>query len=308
MNNKDLAPVILFVFDRLEHTKKTIQALKDNALSSQTDLFIYSDGYNGDINNNVEKVREYINNVEGFNRIKVIERESNLGLAQNIIEGVTEVIQEYKRAIILEDDMVTSPIFLSYMNKALKKYENRSDVWHISGWGYPIDPFGLEDSFFTKTMHCWSWATWYDRWEHFEKNPKRLIKNWSIDTINEFNLESANNFWSQILDNDKGRMNTWAIFWYATIFENNGLCLNPTRSLVDNIGNDGSGQHCTKSENFKTEITSDSIQFPKSESINELAIERIKTFYKDINDVRFDIRLINKLRRIQKVIKSKIKL
>ncbi len=125
----------------------------------------------------VAAVREYVAGIKGFKSLTVHHRPHNYGLAKSIMEGVTDVISEYGSVIVLEDDIVTVPGFLRFMNDALERYRHEPKVWHISGWNYPIDPEGLDDAFFWRTMNCWGWATWADRWTHFEKIPNDLSRN-----------------------------------------------------------------------------------------------------------------------------------
>lgn len=251
VNIDELAPIALFVYNRPEHTKRTIDALKNNKLANQSELFIFSDWAKNDENiKDVETVRKYLKTITGFKKITIIERESNWGLAQSIIDGVTNIINKYNKIIVVEDDLLASPYFLYFMNDALFFYEDKAKVWHISGWNYPIDSSELGEYFFWNTMNCWGWATWKNRWENFEKNPKRLIREWSEEQIKQFDLDNSGIFWSQILANMEGKIDTWAIFWYATIFEHDGLCLNPTKTFVKNFGHDGTGTNCTKKNNY----------------------------------------------------------
>ncbi|WP_318480484.1 glycosyltransferase family protein [Photobacterium leiognathi] len=295
------APIILFVYDRLDHTKKTIESLRENRISMDSDLFIYSDFHKKENDReDVLAVREYIKTIDGFKSISIIYRNENYGLAKNISEGVKEVINKYGKAIILEDDIVTSPYFLKFMNDALAKYQKNKNVWHISGWNYPISTDNLPETFFWQTMNCWGWATWKDRWNHFEKNPKSLIGSWDNDKIKKFNLDGDYDFWCQVTANENGKINTWAVFWYATIFNNNGLCLNPTESLVDNIGNDGSGQNCGSFDPYKIQLSlKNPINLNENVEINLEAVNRVKAFYRSLK-LPFYLRVFNKLKRVLK--------
>ncbi|MGL1559681.1 hypothetical protein ACSTJW_07745 [Vibrio parahaemolyticus] len=277
----DYAPIILFVYARCDHTKKTIEALKKNTLASKSDLFIFSDQYKNERDvNNVSEVRNYIRHVEGFKTVTVIEREYNLGLAENIRLGVSEIIEKYGRVIVLEDDIVTSNGFLTFMNKSLDIFKQNHKVWHISGWNYPIDATGLKSMFLWRGMNCWGWATWSDRWSHYNKNPQLLLSSWGRDKIKQFNLDGFFPFWNQVIANEKGKINTWAIFWYATIFENNGLCINPTTTLVKNIGLDGTGENCSSMSSFdKFDKRNEcDVIFFEGYTENEIATNRIKEY------------------------------
>ncbi|HIF9415871.1 TPA: hypothetical protein ACX6SD_003790 [Photobacterium damselae] len=292
------SPIILFVYSRLDHTKKTIEALQCNLLSNESDLIIYSDaGKDKSAQIQVNSVREYLSNIDGFKSISLINRDENFGLAKNISEGVTEVINKYGRAIVLEDDIVTSPYFLKFMNNALDKYQDNSDVWHISGWNYPIDSYGLPPTFFWSVMNCWGWGTWKDKWNKFEKNPTRMVSSWDKNKIKRFNLNGTFDFWDQVKRNNSGSLNTWAVFWYSTIFEHKGLCLNPSKTLVHNIGNDGSGENCKSFDIYKSDLSSTLPELSNDITVNELAVMRIQEFSKKVKGTIIE-RVIRKIRRI----------
>ena len=255
----DLAPIILFVYNRPIHTKKTIECLKKNDLANISELIIYSDMYkNYKDKKDVIKVRKLIKSISGFKKVSIIERKENYGLAKNIINGVTEVLDINASAVILEDDIETGKYFLRFMNEALNRYKSNSNIWHISGWNYPINIKDIKedykDAFLWKVMNCWVWATWSNKWSKFEKNPSELILNWNKDKIKKFNLDGNYNFWEQVENNFKGISDTWAIFWMITIFENNGYCMNPVKSYVYNSGNDNSGENANKTKNYNSII------------------------------------------------------
>lgn len=276
------APILIFCFNRPIHTAQTIDALSKNYLAESSDVYFFLDGAKSDKDQkNIDAVYEVINRKYNFRSTTIIRSEKNKGLANSIIDGVTNTIEKYGKVIVLEDDIVTNKFFLTYMNKALNLYKNEQNIWHISGWNYPISYKDLEDSFFHQIMNCWGWATWSDRWQFFEKNPMKIIKNWTQEDIIKFNLNGAYNFWSQIELNQKGIINTWAIFWYATIFQSNGLCLNPTQSLVNNIGLDGSGENCIKNQFIKNNTSNKitrQIDFPKQIIKNQIAEDRIREY------------------------------
>lgn len=281
------APVALFVYGRPEHTRRTLNALVSNRLAPETDLIVYADGprSRGD-EVRVREVEKVVQNVQGFRSVNVIQRSENFGLARNIIEGVSEVCQNYGRVVVLEDDIVTGRYFLSFMNSLLDHYEDEKRVWHVSGWNYPINSEGLGSYFFWRAMNCWGWATWADRWRHFERNPGRIVGTWDRAMIRRFNLDGAHDFWAQITANSQGLIRTWAIFWYATIFEREGLCVNPRLSYTKNIGLDGSGEHCGKTMTMSQSMAKsmDTESFGPELVENEVALQRIRRFYRDRRD------------------------
>jgi hypothetical protein len=245
------SPVALFVYNRPKHTIAVINTLKMNLLSSETILYILSDAPK-DINSkeNVENVRQIIYNIEGFKDIYVIERENNFGLSLNIINGVTQIINKYGKVIILEDDLITSPYFLTYMNDAINKYIENPKVCSIHGYVYPVK-VNLPDTFFIKGADCWGWATWTSAWNKFEKNGSKLLDDIKSQKLEkEFNFNNSFDYIKMLEDQIDGINNSWAIRWYASCFLNNMYILYPGKSLVANIGFDGTGTHSGESTVF----------------------------------------------------------
>jgi GT2 family glycosyltransferase len=178
-----LAPIVLFVYNRLEHTKKTVKALKKNELAKDSVLYIYSDGAKNEENIlKVKEIRNYIKTITGFKDIIIKESKNNKGLANSIINGVTEVIDKHGKVIVLEDDLVTSPVFLNYMNHLLEKYENEKKLYSITGYNHPKKIMKIPkkynyDIYFNPRAASWSWATWKDRWDNVD---------WDIKDFDEF--------------------------------------------------------------------------------------------------------------------------
>lgn len=245
-HNMKYAPIVLIGFNRPKHLKKTISALAQNKGATNSDLYCYVDGpkNHDDIFNQkiiVSIVNDHLNH---FKTVSIIQREVNLGLAVNIVEAVTEIINKYGKIIVIEDDIVTSSAFLTFMNDALEYYEKEEKVWHIAAHSKTNLINRQDEIFLYRVMNCWGWATWRNRWQYFNKDPDLLIDEFSKQMIEEFDLNGTGLFWSQVLDNAENKINTWAIFWYATIFKHGGLCVNPYYSYASNIGFDGSGINC----------------------------------------------------------------
>jgi len=275
------APIALFVYNRPAHTRRTVEALQKNALADESDLIIYSDApKNTATEEAVREVREYIRAISGFKSVSIIERDKNWGLANSIIDGVTTVVNERGRIIVLEDDLVTSPYFLGYMNNALDMYKNDEKVMHISGYMFPIDVTGLQESIFLRNASCWGWATWDRAWKYFENDSEKLLVEFSEQSIYRFNLDDAKDFWMQVEENSTGILNTWAIFWYASVFRNGGLCLHPKFSMVNNIGHDESGVHCSSSDMYAVQLASKPITYFEPRTVEDaVALSRLKAFY-----------------------------
>ncbi len=301
-----LAPIVLFTYNRPWHTKQTVEALKKNYLASESELFIYSDGpKNEEAVARVREVREYLKTIDGFKKITIIERDRNWGLANNIIDGVTEIVNEYGKIIVLEDDLVTSPYFLRFMNEALEVYKDKEKVMHISGYMYPIRKEGLPDVFFLKPTSCWGWATWSRAWAFFEKAPDRQIKLLTKEQIKDFNLNNSYDYWNQLLLNYKGKLNTWAIFWYLSVYLKGGLSLHPRDSLVQNIGHDASGTHSGKFDIFKVDISmKEEWEFPHDIAEHHIARKRLEDYFNKIKPPLWR-RMISRIvpKKVKKLIK-----
>ncbi len=197
----------------------------------------------------VKEVREYIRTITGFKSLRIVERETNLGLATSIISGVTEVVNQYGRIIVLEDDMVTSPFFLRYMNDALDLYENEEKVVSIHGYVYPIQ--GLQETFFIKGADCWGWATWKRGWDLFDADGEKLLNELKkAGLLKRFDFDGAYPYTKMLRDQIEGKNNSWAIRWYASALLHDKLTLYPGKSLVHNIGTDASGTHRDDCSNF----------------------------------------------------------
>ena len=295
----DYAPIVIFVYKRLLHTKFTIESILSCEESKNSIVYIFSDAPKVlEDELFVLEVRNYIKSITGFKQIFIIYRDINFGLAKNIILGLNDLFEKNDKLIILEDDIVVSKSFLKFMNDALFLYQNEKKIWHISGWNYPIDSSNYQyNSYFLQMSNCWGWATWADRWKYFKKNPSYIMKSWSREMRNSFTLQNANNnFWQQITYNKKNKINTWAIFWYATIFQNNGLCLNPVKTFTENIGNDGSGENCGDKDIFKSELSVDhNNNFPNLIQINLEYYQLIRKFYLQ-NNIPFYIKVINRIK------------
>ncbi|APD89134.1 hypothetical protein BM524_04520 [Alteromonas mediterranea] len=239
-----LAPVIVFAYNRRKHLMKTIHALAKCELAVKSRVIVMMDGPKLQEDKYIqERILYDLEHVNGFASLEVRCKEKNVGLEQNISTGISAIMAECGRAIVLEDDILVSPQFLLFMNNALKVYENEKRVWHISGWNFPIQTTDLPSCFLWRTALGWGWATWADRWQHYKREPEALIQRWDQIDIEEFNLYGSYNFWDQVLKNASGQIHTWAVFWYGTIFEHGGLCLNPTKAMTTNIGFDGTGTH-----------------------------------------------------------------
>ncbi len=270
-----LAPIALFVYNRLVHTKKTIDALKQNALADKSDLIIFSDGARYEREKQkVNDLRNYLETVSGFNSIRIVRREKNFGLANSIIDGVTTVINEYKKIIVMEDDLVTSPFFIQYMNSALTLYQDNPKVASIHGYVYPVEE-NLPQTFFLRGADCWGWATWERAWNLFNPNPVELLNELANHKLlYEFDLNGTTHNVKMLKNQARGKVDSWAVRWHASIFLKNMFTLYPGKSLVQNIGTDGEGTHTDSTNIYKVILSENNIE------VNEIPVEQNQTALK----------------------------
>lgn len=286
-----LAPVVLFVYNRPDHTRSTLTRLAANYLARDTDVIIYSDGAKNSENiSQVQAVRSACRDFEvgHFKSMKIIEADRNMGLAASIISGVTAVVSQYGRIIVLEDDLLTSPFFLQFMNDGLNKFADVEQVMHISGSAYPINSAGLDETYFLQVPLCWGWATWHRAWQHFSKDIK-IIDRFRQEDIHHFCFDSSYpNYWDQLLLNKSGKINTWFIFWYSCVFFRKGLCLFPKHSLVENVGFDGTGVHCGNASGYTKEAHGGPIDLAIDTPLeySELAYKRHISFFRSASPSR----------------------
>ncbi|MEI6715665.1 MAG: glycosyltransferase family 2 protein [Verrucomicrobiota bacterium] len=294
------APIALFTYNRLAHTRKTVEALASNELANLSDLYVFSDGAKSEIDQGeVDAVRQYLRNIRGFYSVHVTEQPNNIGLSQSIIRGVSQVCEEQGRVIVLEDDLVTSPYFLRYMNDALNLYEDEPDVVSIHGYIYPTTS-PLPETFFLKGADCWGWATWKRGWRIFNPDGAALLRELVTNELtDEFDFNNAYPYTQMLRDQLSGKVDSWAIRWYASAFLKNMLTLYPGKSLVQNIGHDGTGRHCGPSDEFEVRLARKPVQFHPLAIAEDLFARRIvERYFRSLGRPTLAKRVQRKLRRI----------
>ncbi len=277
---QNFAPIALFVYNRPQHTERTLKYLQQNEIAAESRLFIFSDAAKTpEDEDKVKEVRALLKTAEGFRKIEIIERKVNLGLAESIISGVSQLVRDYKQVIVFEDDLISSPHTLTYFNEALTRYRNEDRVMHIGAYMYPLKADNLPETFFYRAATSWGWATWDRAWAQFEPNIDTLMSQFDTKKIAAFSIDKTMNFWKQMLDFKNGRNDSWAIRWYASIFLKGGLTLNPSKSLVNNIGHDGTGIHSGINDTYNVVINPKRItNFPEEIKENAEAYQVIRKF------------------------------
>lgn len=266
---KELAPVIVFVYNRPDCARRTLEALRKCSLAGDSELFIYSDAPKDDKNVKlVREVRNIIHAVDGFKRINITERDKNMGLSVSIITGVTEIVNRYGKVIVVEDDLVVNSGFLIYMNEALWKYEDKKQVMSVTAYSF-ANKFAnkLSDTYFLPISSSWAWGTWKDRWSQFDADAEGWQELKSDKALRKkFNFCKPTGYYSMMLKQmEEKSIDSWAIRWYWTIFKQNGLILYPRNTMVNNEGYENNGVHCNGindaydiwNEDAKPEFTED---------------------------------------------------
>lgn len=248
-----LAPIVLFVYNRPDHTLKTLQALQRNTLAAQSTLHIFADGpkenASAELLNKINTVRNIISAEKWCNEVVLHEFPTNKGLYRSIREGVTEILEQYGRVIVMEDDLQTSSAFLTYMNQALNFYADRKSVFSITGYNYPNSKMSIPtdyqyDTYVSLRNGSWGWATWIDRWNQIDWDVKsyETIKN--TPSIKEALNRMGDDEFEMLQMQQDGILNIWSIQFTIAHFINHAVAIIPCQSYVDNIGLDGTGENC----------------------------------------------------------------
>ncbi len=240
-NLNNIAPVALFCFKRLDTLILTLEALKKNLLADKSSLYIFSDdAKDSEDRPDVQKVRKYLKTITGFHDVKIIERASNFGLKRNIVEGVTDILDTNDSIIVLEDDILTSPYFLTFMNDALSIYRNNSSVCQVVGYSYLegyTNKFDIKETYFLKGADCLAWGTWRRSWINYHDRSEELYKYVIRNKIRkDFDREGSYPFTNMLLWNAQGKTSSWAINWLAINFVSEKYTLYPLKSLALHIG------------------------------------------------------------------------
>jgi glycosyltransferase involved in cell wall biosynthesis len=238
-----VAPIALFAYNRVEHLRRTLEALKNCDLAKESKLYIFSDGPKTSQDEYaVAKVRDMVKGADGFAHVRVVARQRNLGLAASIIDGVSELCRAYGQAIVLEDDLVVARSFLRFMNEALRLYRDEKAVMQVSGYVLPMAGITrLGDTFMCRVASSWGWATWDRAWSCFNPDSQRLLAQLRpAARRRRFDVENSYPYYEMLKKHATGKMDVWGVRWYASMFLEGGLCVYPTESLVQNIGMDAS--------------------------------------------------------------------
>lgn len=282
------APALVFTYNRLAKTERTLYALNENDLAADTDLFIFCDQADpakpGD-EFAVKKVRDFLSDFAEYSRfrsVKIIFARQHRGLAASVISGVSEVISQYGKVIVTEDDLVSHCNYLTYMNECLERYQSDERIWSISGYSYPLE--GNRDTdcvYFTYRGSSWGWGTWKDRWETVDWEMKDYSGlPWNLKRMKSLNL-AGRDLYMMLRNQKKGVIDSWAVRWVFEQTRNQMLTVYPAHSFLYNIGLDGSGTHHVGDGNDQIESL-DAVPYELTEvRLSRPLLEQFAEYYRD---------------------------
>jgi len=281
-----IAPICLFAWKRPHETQETIRRLQANYLAPDSELFIFVDGPKKAADKpEIEKVTDFAQTVSGFKKVTLKISTKNKGLSRSIIEGVSEILKRFGKVVVMEDDLLSSPNFLNYMNAALRHYKDNRKVFSVSGHSFDIHfPKDYHfDHYFSVRGSSWGWATWVDRWKTVDwevSDYKQFISSWKKRrSFNRGGSDLSGMLRKQI----EGKINSWAIRWCYQQWKNDQLTVYPRISKIKNIGF-GAGATHTSGKTEEHEIQLDEgndIEFHFSDNIHidpKIAVEFAKSF------------------------------
>ena len=297
----ELAPILLFVYNRPQHVERGLASLLQNAEAKESELYVFSDAARTTAEEDaVSQVRKIVHGTTGFKQIHVIERTENWGLARNVIDGVSTIVNQYGRVIVLEDDLVVSPYFLQFMNEALDAYADEPRVGHIQACDFTQDT-ALPATFLIQWTGSWGWATWQRAWAHFNPDGKELLRELEKRGLTRrFDFNGTYGFTRMLRRQIAGKNNSWAIRWNASLFLKGILSLNVGRSLVSNEGLDGSGTNSVSGDPYVSRLWMKPLEVKKISPIeeNEDARKAFERYYGHTNSFR--AKVLKRLRRMCK--------
>lgn len=259
MENSKPFPIVLFTYNRPDHTRLTIESLRNNRGAADSEIYVFSDGpKKADHAAAVAKVRTYLKTIDGFGAVHIVERERNMGLAASVIAGTTQVLKTRSACIVVEDDMLSAPNFLEFMNAALSTYRDRPDIFSVTGYNYPL-PIPADyarDAYLSYRSSSWGWGTWADRWSKVDWAVSDYDRFLSSRSEQELFARGGDDLAPMLKLQMEGKLDSWSIRFDYAHYKHNALCLHAVRSKIQNIGFDGSGVHCGVSDDYKVELDS----------------------------------------------------
>ncbi|WP_373515980.1 glycosyltransferase [Persicitalea sp.] len=283
MITTQLAPIALFCYNRPLHLQETLEALRRNPLASQSELVVFADGPKDEADAIlVREVRALLDGTQGFGHTKIKVAEHNQGLARSVIKGVSELLENHEKVIVLEDDMLCTTDFLDYMNSVLTVYQGRPDIFSVTGYTPPISlpaAYG-EEVYLVPRASSWGWGTWRDRWRKAD---------WQVEGFEKIRADSGfrnrmeaggEDLWPMLVKQQRGQIDSWAIRWTYSQVQHQAYGLYPAKSKIKNIGTDGSGTNFTfKTAAYGQELVEGNLSLPPDLQPEPTVVEAFRRFY-----------------------------
>jgi hypothetical protein len=276
------APIILFVYNRPEHTRQTVASLQACDLARESHLYVFADGPKSPADApGVQAVRQFLQSVVGFAGVTVAAREENRGLARSVISGVTEVLQKHGRAVVLEDDLVFARNYLQFMNDALDAYRGSKHIFSVSGYSYPLPvPADFtDDVYLLPRASSWGWATWRDRWEQADWEVADYPQFLLSQSVQDGFAEGGRDLVYMLQKQQRGRIDSWAVRWSYAHYKHGAYCLFPAKSKVHNTGNDKSGTHSPRTTRFRTEVSGAPYRLTPDPKVDPRLVRSLQQFF-----------------------------
>jgi hypothetical protein len=295
-SDQQCAPIAVFAYNRPRHVYRLIDSLLRNALFLRSPVFIFCDGPRDQVDKEaVAETRRAVHQRLGSHG-KIVESEVNKGLAQSIVGGVTELCDLYGRVIVLEDDLVLHPHCLDFLNAALRRYADVARIYHVNGYRYPLP--SATAPYFSRLVSSWGWATWQRAWINFEPDAGKLAHRIrDAGLISALDFDGTFPYYEMLQYQARGRIDSWAIRWYASTLLRGGLALCPNVSQVSNHGFDDTGVHCGVSSDFDVDLGTASEDWPTRASEDMPNYRHMRAFFRSIRG-SLPRRMLQKLKRM----------
>jgi hypothetical protein len=287
--------IAIFAFQRPDHLRQVLYSLACQSTPCVFPIFLFLDGPRTVADTEaVEGCRAVASEVAYLLQISIISSEVNRGLYRSLTDGISAVLADHERVIVIEDDIVVAPYFLDYMCDALHCYAENPRVASIHGYIPPISR-PLPETFFLRGADCWGWATWRNRWSLYRHDAAAMaaeIRGRGLARAFDLGGRVPN---LRLLDERAaGRSSSWAICWHASCFLADRYTLHPGRSLVRNIGLDNSGEHCAPSVSLEAVLTDTPLPVLRQKVEENPAI--VAAFARQIAPAPLPLRVLKRLR------------